>query len=257
MSARELRDRLRRRAKRAGVDLTPELAERLERYYALLSKWNAKINLTSFRLEPAGQDEAVDRLLIEPLVAARHVPPEATTVIDIGSGGGSPAIPLALAAPRLHLRMVESKTRKAVFLREAVRELDLGRGEVETSRFEELLDAPGAARGPRSRDHSRRARRAADADEPTGVFAAWRSACSCSAARRRPTSPIVTPPLTLAGDIPARRRAPLPTRRPAKSVDRARRRAGEWEPSRRFVTASATTVIAVPRGTLPSSASTA
>jgi 16S rRNA (guanine527-N7)-methyltransferase len=142
LSARELRDRLRRRAKRAGLDLSPELAERLERYYALLSKWNAKINLTSFRLEPAGQDEAVDRLLIEPVVAARHVPPDATTVIDIGSGGGSPAIPLTLASPRLHLRMVESKTRKAVFLREALRELDLGRGQVETSRFEELLTRP-------------------------------------------------------------------------------------------------------------------
>lgn len=142
MSAREFRDRLRRRAKRAGVDLPPELASSLGRYYALLSKWNAKINLTSFRLEPAGQDEAVDRLLIEPVIAARHVLPSVSTVIDIGSGGGSPAIPLALAAPRLHLRLVESKTRKAVFLREALRELELGRAEVETSRFEELLARP-------------------------------------------------------------------------------------------------------------------
>jgi 16S rRNA (guanine527-N7)-methyltransferase len=142
VSAREFRDRLRRRARRAGVDLTPELSAALECYYALLAKWNAKINLTSFRLEPAGQDEAVDRLLIEPLIAARHVSPRVSTVIDIGSGGGSPAIPLALAAPRLHVRLVESKTRKAVFLREALRELDLGRAEVETSRFEELLARP-------------------------------------------------------------------------------------------------------------------
>lgn len=142
MSAREFRDRLRRRARRAGVDLTSGLAESLARYYALLAKWNAKINLTSFRLEPAGQDEAVDRLLIEPVIAARHIAPSASSVIDIGSGGGSPAIPLVLAAPRLHLRMVESKTRKAVFLREALRELDLGRAEVETSRFEELLTRP-------------------------------------------------------------------------------------------------------------------
>lgn len=142
MSGREFRDRLRRRSRRAGLDLSAELAERLERYYALLTKWNAKINLTSFQLEPAGQDEAVDRLLIEPVVAAKHVSPDATTVIDIGSGGGSPAIPLALASPRLQLRMVESKTRKAVFLREALRELDLGRAEVETSRFEELLARP-------------------------------------------------------------------------------------------------------------------
>lgn len=142
MSGRELRDRLRRRARRAGVVLTPELAGTLERYHALLAKWNAKINLTSFRLEPAGQDEAVDRLLIEPIVAARHLPANTSAVIDIGSGGGSPGIPLALAAPRIQLRLVESKTRKAVFLREALRELDLGRAEVETSRYEELLTRP-------------------------------------------------------------------------------------------------------------------
>lgn len=142
MRSRELRDRLRRRGRKAGIDLPATLAESLETYYALLAKWNAKINLTSFELDPAGQDEAIDRLLIEPLVAARHIPPSATSVIDIGSGGGSPALPLVLAVPRLHLRMVESKTRKAVFLREAVRELGLTWAEVETSRYEELLTRP-------------------------------------------------------------------------------------------------------------------
>jgi 16S rRNA (guanine527-N7)-methyltransferase len=142
LSTREFRDRLRRRAKRAGIDLAPELAASLERYYVLLAKWNVKINLTS-RLEAGSPDEALDRLLIEPLVAARHVATAATSIIDIGSGGGSPAIPLALAVPRLHLRMVESKTRKAVFLREAVRALDMQqRAIVETSRFEELLTRP-------------------------------------------------------------------------------------------------------------------
>ena len=141
MTTREFRDRLLRRARRASVPIDAELAAALERYYNLLTRWNAKINLTS-RLEPAGQDESIDRLLIEPLVAARHIPPLARALIDIGSGGGSPAIPLILATPRLHLRMVEAKTRKAVFLREAIRELQIGRAEVETSRFEELLARP-------------------------------------------------------------------------------------------------------------------
>jgi 16S rRNA (guanine527-N7)-methyltransferase len=142
MSAREFRDRLRRRAKRSGIDLDSALAESLEQYYALLAKWNRKINLTSFQLGPGGEDQAVDRLLIEPVIAARHLPPGTNRAIDIGSGGGSPAIPLTLASPRLHLRMVESKTRKAVFLREALRDLGLGRAEVETSRYEELLARP-------------------------------------------------------------------------------------------------------------------
>ena len=118
------------------------MLEGFERYFLLLAKWNAKVNLTAFRLAPGGDDEAIDRLLIEPLVAAKHVPPDAVSLLDAGSGGGSPALPLKLALPGLRLRMVEVKTRKAVFLREAIRELALKDAEVETSRFEELLSRP-------------------------------------------------------------------------------------------------------------------
>jgi 16S rRNA (guanine527-N7)-methyltransferase len=142
MSTRELRDRIRRRARHANASVSDELLQGLERYYLLLAKWNAKVNLTAFRLSPGGEDEAIDRLLIEPLLAARHIPREATSLLDAGSGGGSPAIPLKLAVPALSLRMVEVKTRKAVFLREAVRELALRNAEVETARFEELLARP-------------------------------------------------------------------------------------------------------------------
>jgi 16S rRNA (guanine527-N7)-methyltransferase len=136
---REFRERLKRRAKAVGLTLDPTLVEKLEIYYQLLTKWNAKINLTAFRLVPEGEEAAIDRLLIEPLIAARYVPENARTLLDAGSGGGSPAIPLKLASQNLHLRMVEGKTRKAVFLREAVRALGLRDAEVETSRFEELL----------------------------------------------------------------------------------------------------------------------
>ncbi len=139
MANREFRDRLKRRAKAAGVALEPQLVDKLETYYQLLTKWNAKINLTAFRLTPEGDEGAIDRLLIEPVVAARYVPENARTLLDAGSGGGSPAIPLKLASNNVHLRMVEVKTRKAVFLREAVRELGLRDAEVETTRFEELL----------------------------------------------------------------------------------------------------------------------
>lgn len=113
--------------------------ERLEIYYQLLAKWTAKINLTSFKLTPEGEEAAIDRLLIEPVVAARYLPENAHTLLDAGSGGGSPAIPLSLASPNLRLRMVEVKTRKAVFLREAVRSLGLNHAVVENARFEELL----------------------------------------------------------------------------------------------------------------------
>jgi 16S rRNA (guanine527-N7)-methyltransferase len=139
VASREFRDRLKRRAKNAGEALQPDLLEKLEIYYQLLAKWNAKINLTAFKLTPEGEDQAIDRLLIEPLIAARYIPENARTLLDAGSGGGSPALPLKLASNNLALRMVEVKTRKAVFLREAVRALNLRDVEVETSRFEELL----------------------------------------------------------------------------------------------------------------------
>ena len=139
MANREFRERLIRQAKTAGISLETELIDQLEIYYQLLTKWNAKINLTAFRLSPEGTDEAIDRLLIEPVSAASYVPENARSLLDAGSGGGSPAIPLKLASANLSLRMVEVKTRKAVFLREAVRELGLRDAFVETSRFEELL----------------------------------------------------------------------------------------------------------------------
>lgn len=141
MNSREFQDKLTRRARRASVGMSPELAARLETYYRLLSNWNTRINLTGVNLVDI-TPEALDRLLIEPLVAARHVPPSAVRMLDVGSGGGSPAIPLALAVPRLRLVMVESKTRKSVFLREAIRALELSSAEVLTTRFEALLARP-------------------------------------------------------------------------------------------------------------------
>lgn len=142
MAARGWKARLSRRAERAGISLTPAERRQLESYFELLARWNEKINLTAFKLaEP--NDEALDRLIIEPLVAARFLAPEAQSLIDIGSGSGSPAIPLALrAGGRLRLTMVEAKTRKAVFLVEAVRNLGLPNAHVETSRFEQLLTRP-------------------------------------------------------------------------------------------------------------------
>jgi len=118
-----------------------ELAAQLEAYYRLLATWNTKINLTGLKLTEVSPD-SIDRLLIEPVVAARYVPLKTARMLDIGTGSGSPAIPLALAAPCPSLLMVESKTRKSVFLREAVRTLGLKGAEVVTARFEELLARP-------------------------------------------------------------------------------------------------------------------
>ena len=141
MTSREFAHRLDRRARKAELDLPAPLVDGLRAYYELLARWNQKINLTSLPLEGA-PDETVDRLLIEPLVAAGQAPAKARSVIDIGSGGGSPAIPFKLARPDLRLCMVEAKVRKCAFLREAVRTLELTETVVENARLEELLTRP-------------------------------------------------------------------------------------------------------------------
>lgn len=136
MAARDLRTRLQKRAIRAGIFLSADVAEKLAAYYELLARWNLKINLTAI----SDIDEAIDRLLLEPVIAVRHLPTSGK-LLDVGSGGGSPAIPLHLAAPQLALTMVEVKARKSAFLREAVRALEIG-AHVETARYEELLARP-------------------------------------------------------------------------------------------------------------------
>jgi 16S rRNA (guanine527-N7)-methyltransferase len=133
----DFRKRLRARAESAQLALPTRLFAPLEAYHLLLAKWNVRINLTALELDPLS-DAAVDRLFVEPLSAARFLPrlPKRAW-FDIGSGGGSPAIPLLLASPALQLTMIESRQRKASFLREVVRTLDLS-AVVEGERFEKL-----------------------------------------------------------------------------------------------------------------------
>jgi 16S rRNA (guanine527-N7)-methyltransferase len=140
VTSRDFRERLIRRARRAKVAVSPETADVLEEYFGLLDRWSAKINLTSLPLRPP-TDETFDRLFVEPLAAARFIPNEPDVWLDLGSGGGSPAIPLKAVRPKLKLTMVESKVRKAAFLREAVRTLKLRDTTVENARIEALGDS--------------------------------------------------------------------------------------------------------------------
>ncbi|MGH9420031.1 MAG: 16S rRNA (guanine(527)-N(7))-methyltransferase RsmG [Thermoanaerobaculia bacterium] len=136
MTSLEFRDRLARRTRRARAPVSLSLLNPLEDYFRLLAQWNAKINLTSLSLAPP-TDEAFDRLLVEPLAAARQIADTSGVWFDLGSGGGSPAIPLKIARPGLRLTMIESKERKSAFLRETVRTLGLSDAVVLTDRFED------------------------------------------------------------------------------------------------------------------------
>ena len=137
MVSQDFQSQLARRAALAEIHLSHALAGQLETYYRLLVHWNTSINLTALPLNPI-TDQAIDRLLIEPIAAAQHLAAAAPVWFDLGSGGGSPAIPLKLARPAGQLTMIESKERKAGFLREAVRSLKLDNTRVEAIRIEAL-----------------------------------------------------------------------------------------------------------------------
>ena len=126
--------RILQRAGNHGLNLSSPLVDRLTAFYDLLYRWNRTINLTALR----DSDEAIDRLILEPVAAAKFLPPGGR-LIDLGSGGGSPAIPLALALGPTEFVLVESRARKAAFLREALRVLAVV-GDVRQCRFEEVVN---------------------------------------------------------------------------------------------------------------------
>lgn len=131
------RERLREQAESAGLSLNLTQVGHFEHYYQLLRHWNRTINLTALPLTGI-PDRTLNRLFIEPLQAAAFVEVAPLLWFDLGSGGGSPAIPLKIVRPMLRLRMVESRSRKAAFLREVARALSLTTTEVLTIRIEEL-----------------------------------------------------------------------------------------------------------------------
>ena len=127
-------------AARSSVDVPEAAVGPLETYFDLLQRWNRKINLTALPLDPP-TPQTIDRLILEPLVAAQLVDDVEVEWFDLGSGGGSPAIPLRIVRLLAHLTMVESRSRKAAFLREVGRELGWTNVSVEAVRFESLAGA--------------------------------------------------------------------------------------------------------------------
>jgi len=121
----------------AALRLDPDLATPLLAYLALLDRWNRTYNLTAVR-DPA---DMVARHLLDSLAMLPFVGDGA--LADLGTGPGLPGIPLAIARPPLQVTLVESNGKKARFLREAVRTLQLRNARVAESRIESL-DEPAA-----------------------------------------------------------------------------------------------------------------
>jgi len=108
---------------------------RLSTYLDLLLKWNARTNLTAIR-DP---EEIVRRHFGESLFAGQHLgTPLPETLLDPGSGAGFPGLPIAILHANLPVTLAESQNKKATFLREVVRTLDLPNVEVWAARAESL-----------------------------------------------------------------------------------------------------------------------
>ena len=142
MSRRPLPDpakveaRLRTGLKALQLDQSPHLFEGLTRYLALLQRWNRVYNLTAIR-DP---EEMVTLHLLDSLTLLPHL--SSGRLLDVGSGGGLPGIPIALARPDIDVVMVDASAKKARFMNQACYELGLENARAIHGRVESLDEAP-------------------------------------------------------------------------------------------------------------------
>jgi 16S rRNA (guanine527-N7)-methyltransferase len=117
----------------AALDITlpDEAQHKLLAFRDLLLKWNKTYNLTALR-DPA---QAISHHLLDSLAILPHV--GTGNLLDVGSGGGLPGIPLAIARPELSVSMVDTVQKKTTFLQQAVIELALKNVTVHHARVEE------------------------------------------------------------------------------------------------------------------------
>lgn len=122
--------RLQRGLSSLQLDLDSLAEQRLMTYLELLSFWNQAYNLSAIR-DP---EEMLSKHLFDSLAMAPHW--QTDTIADMGAGAGLPGIPLAIVYPERRVYVVESNGKKARFMRECKRQLDLGGLHVEESRAE-------------------------------------------------------------------------------------------------------------------------
>lgn len=101
--------------------LSASVEGRFGAYLSLLVRWNGHTSLTAIRDE----EEIVSRHFMESIACAGAVPLGVRTLLDFGSGAGFPGIPIALCRPEISVTLAESQNKKAAFLREAIRTVEL------------------------------------------------------------------------------------------------------------------------------------
>jgi 16S rRNA (guanine527-N7)-methyltransferase len=125
-------------ARRANGTLTEQQHARLAHYIDLLFEANARMNLT--RITDRAQAEL--QHVADALTLLPYLPPDAHRLADVGSGGGVPGIPLAIARPNAAVVLIESTKKKAAFLQSAARSLGLPNVTVSDARAEDVAHGP-------------------------------------------------------------------------------------------------------------------
>ena len=117
--------------KHFGIEINNNQLELFKRYHEILIEWNKKINLISRKEENILEKHFLDSILFLPEIEALYRcwsgPAPTVNILDIGSGGGFPGIPLAIMKPEWNFTLCESITKKAKFLNHIVKELNLER----------------------------------------------------------------------------------------------------------------------------------
>jgi 16S rRNA (guanine527-N7)-methyltransferase len=130
---------IRQGAQALGVDVSPEQADRFTIHARELINWNRKVNLTAI----ADPFEIAVKHFVDSIAAALIVPPN-ISMLDIGSGGGFPGIPLKTLIPSLTVMLVDASRKKISFLKHICRTLKLEKIEARQIRGEDIIIAPGA-----------------------------------------------------------------------------------------------------------------
>ena len=121
-----------------GVAVTPGQLAQLRAYVALMEKWNRTYNLTAIR-EP---ERMITHHLLDALAVLPHLPQRAhLRVLDVGSGGGVPGIPLAIVRPDWQVACVDANHKKVAFVTQAAIELKLRNVEAHATRIEDYAPA--------------------------------------------------------------------------------------------------------------------
>ena len=125
------REHLRAGAAALGIELDASMVANLVRFADVLDLWGSRTNLISC----GSAHELVERHFLDSLAVAPLLP-DRGTIVDLGTGAGLPGIPLAIVRPDQVFVLVESRRRRASFLREARRTLELANVEVLEQRGE-------------------------------------------------------------------------------------------------------------------------